>query len=221
MRGEGYPEPGKTTVYDESETIDPDTVPLNGGFLVKTLVLSIDPYLRGKMRDPSIKSYSVRPMLRSTRLTQLTIFKARIHQRPTVSLPAPHRDVYNCSPRRRLENFGVGVVVRSEAAGVKQGDHIYGIFPFVEYWVAPKLDGFRILENKENLPWSAYVGVAGMPGQTAYCAWKEFAHAKKGETVFVTAGSGAYAVLYLCAPRLTWWQAPSARSSSSLRRARA
>ena len=46
--------------YDESETIDPDTVPLNGGFLVKVLVLSIDPYLRGKMRNPSIESYSVR-----------------------------------------------------------------------------------------------------------------------------------------------------------------
>ena len=45
--------------YDESETIDPDTVPLNGGFLVKVLVLSIDPYLRGKMRNPSIESYSV------------------------------------------------------------------------------------------------------------------------------------------------------------------
>ena len=59
----GYPEPGKTTVYDESETIDPDTVPLNGGFLVKTLVLSVDPYLRGKMRDPGVESYSVRCIL--------------------------------------------------------------------------------------------------------------------------------------------------------------
>ena len=55
----GYPEPGKTTVYDESQTIDLDTVPLDGGFLVKTLVLSIDPYLRGKMRHPSVQSYSV------------------------------------------------------------------------------------------------------------------------------------------------------------------
>lgn len=55
----GFPEPGKTTIYDDSETIDLDNAPLNGGFLVKTLVLSIDPYLRGKMRDPSVKSYSV------------------------------------------------------------------------------------------------------------------------------------------------------------------
>lgn len=47
----GYPEPGKTLVYDDSQTIDLDTVPLNGGFLIKTLVLSIDPYMRGRMRS--------------------------------------------------------------------------------------------------------------------------------------------------------------------------
>ena len=54
-----YPEPGKTTRYDDSQTMDPDNVPLNGGFLVKILVLSIDPYMRGRMRDPKIESYSV------------------------------------------------------------------------------------------------------------------------------------------------------------------
>lgn len=46
----GYPEPGKTTVYDDLQTIDIENVPLNGGLLIKTLVLSIDPYLRGRMR---------------------------------------------------------------------------------------------------------------------------------------------------------------------------
>lgn len=56
----GYPEPGKTTVYDKSQEIDLENAPLNGGFLVKTLVLSIDPYMRGKMRGPEKKSYSVR-----------------------------------------------------------------------------------------------------------------------------------------------------------------
>ncbi|KAJ6458342.1 hypothetical protein C8R47DRAFT_150706 [Mycena vitilis] len=45
----GYPVPGETTVYDTSETIDVATHPLNGGFLVKTLVLSVDPYMRGMM----------------------------------------------------------------------------------------------------------------------------------------------------------------------------
>lgn len=52
----GYPEPGKTTIYDETETIDLDNVPLNGGILVKTLNLSIDPYLRNRMRTKTAVS---------------------------------------------------------------------------------------------------------------------------------------------------------------------
>ena len=45
-----YPIPGKDIIYDESETIDLEHVPLNGGFLLKTLALSLDPYMRGRMR---------------------------------------------------------------------------------------------------------------------------------------------------------------------------
>ncbi|KAH8818704.1 hypothetical protein DL96DRAFT_1684337 [Flagelloscypha sp. PMI_526] len=55
---QGYPEPGKTTVYDDNETIDLDNVPLDGGILVKTLAVSVDPYFRGRMREPHIPSYS-------------------------------------------------------------------------------------------------------------------------------------------------------------------
>ena len=38
---------------------------------------------------------------------------------------------------------------------------------FQEYVILPEppKDGiWRVLENKEGLPWSVYVGVAGMPG---------------------------------------------------------
>ncbi|KAJ7777710.1 alcohol dehydrogenase [Mycena maculata] len=55
---EGYPVPGETTVYDATQTIDLDAVPLNGGFLLKTLIVSVDPFLRGRMRQPEQKSYS-------------------------------------------------------------------------------------------------------------------------------------------------------------------
>ena len=43
--------PGRTIIYDDSETIDLDNVPLEGGILVKTLVLSVDPYFRGLMAE--------------------------------------------------------------------------------------------------------------------------------------------------------------------------
>ncbi|KAH9832054.1 uncharacterized protein C8Q71DRAFT_279574 [Rhodofomes roseus] len=154
----GYPEPGKTVVYDVSPKIDPYAVPLNGGFLVKILVLSIDPYMRGRMRDPSIESYQ-----------------------PAFPLGQP------------IDNFGVGLVVRSENPAIKVGQHLYGFYDFQEYSVyrdLTELRRARVLDNEQTLPWSAYLGVCGMPGQTAFYAWNEFSRAKKGDVVFVTAGAG-------------------------------
>ena len=65
----------------------------------------------------------------------------------------------------------MGRVLRSEHSAVKAGDHIYGHMPFQEYAVFADpaylgSDVFRVLENKERLPWSAYVGVCGMPGKS-------------------------------------------------------
>ncbi|KAF8908736.1 NAD-P-binding protein [Mucidula mucida] len=156
----GYPIPGRTTVYDTSQTIDLDTVPLNGGILIKTLVLSIDPYLRGNMRDASVKSYL-----------------------PAFLIGEP------------LYNYGVARVVRSENADIKVGDHVSGIFNFQEYSVVsdPSRVDMRVIAKSDapTLPWSVYVGVAGMPGETAYFGYKEYAHAKKGDTIFVSTGAGA------------------------------
>ncbi|TBU55126.1 NAD(P)-binding protein [Dichomitus squalens] len=153
----GYPVPGQTIVYDESETIDLDNVPLNGGILVKILALSIDPYLRRKMIDPKIPSFF--PPFRVGQV---------------------------------LDNSGVGVVLRSESPAFKVGSHVKGHFPFQEYVVLsdPSKARTRVLENKESLPWTVYLGVCGMPGQTAHHGWYEFSHFKKGDIVFVTAASG-------------------------------
>ncbi|PPR08272.1 hypothetical protein CVT24_001112 [Panaeolus cyanescens] len=152
----GFPEPGKTIVYDTTQKIDLDNEPLNGGFLVKVLELSVDPYMRGRMRHPSKKSYS-----------------------PPFTLGAP------------LNGFGVGVVLRSEHADVKVGDHLYGFaFDHAQYFIRKTLDGLEKLDNPNNLPWSYFVGVLGMPGKTAHYAWNEYSHAKAGETVFVSTGAG-------------------------------
>ncbi|KAJ2913881.1 hypothetical protein MD484_g6543, partial [Candolleomyces efflorescens] len=151
----GFPEPGKTLVYDESEKIDVDAVNLDGGFLVKTLDLSVDPYMRGRMRSPEVKSYS-----------------------PAYPLG------------QSITGFGVGVVVRSESSEVKVGDHVYGLLKYQQYDLYKSAEGLSVLDNKYNLPWSYFVGVTGMPGKTAYMAWKEYSSAKAGETVFVSGGAG-------------------------------
>ncbi|KAF8996534.1 alcohol dehydrogenase [Cyathus striatus] len=151
---DGYPEPGKTVVYDTTQTIDLDNVPLNGGILVKLLNLSIDPYLRGKI-----------PALRATQWAAFTLGEP-------------------------IDGYAIGVVVRSEKEGFKKGDHVYGGLSFVNYTVVTNTASLRIIENKYNLPWSVFVGAAGMAGKTAYMAWKEHPHAKAGETLFVSTGAG-------------------------------
>jgi len=150
-----YPEPGKTTVYDDKNTIDIENARLDGGFILKTLVLSIDPYMRGRMRPPEVESYV-----------------------PAFTLGEP------------LTSHGVGVVIRSDNQGIKKGDHLYGFLPHEEYSIHRSVEGLRLLVNAEKLPWSTYVGAAGMPGKTAYMAWKEYSRAKRGEIVFVTSGGG-------------------------------
>ena len=52
----GLIEPGVTTKYVEEE-IDLDNAPLDGGVLLKTLALSSDPYMRYRMRDPSVPMF--------------------------------------------------------------------------------------------------------------------------------------------------------------------
>ncbi|TFK65471.1 alcohol dehydrogenase [Pluteus cervinus] len=152
---EGIPQPG-TTTCDTSETIDIENVPLQGGFLVKTLVVSIDPYLRNLMVAPGTKSLL-----------------------PTYTLGQP------------LMSYGVGVVVRSDCRDMKAGDHVYGTLPHQQYFVQKDLADLRVLDNTHRLPWSTFVGAAGMPGQTAFYGWKEFSHATRGETVFVSGAAGA------------------------------
>ncbi|KAF5377333.1 hypothetical protein D9757_008008 [Collybiopsis confluens] len=152
----GYPIPGKTTVYDKSSTIDLENEPLNGNILVKTLSISVDPYLRGKMRGPGAKSYA-----------------------------APF---FIGEP---LYNFGVGKVLRSENDGFKPGDHVYGMIDFAEYYIPKDVSQLKVIVRPEpSLPFSVYLGAAGMPGQTAYYGWKEYSKAKAGETVFVSTAAG-------------------------------
>ena len=44
---------GKTYVFDDSQTIELDTVLLSGGALVKVIALSVDPYMNRRMLTPS------------------------------------------------------------------------------------------------------------------------------------------------------------------------
>lgn len=153
----GAPVPGEHLKRVEEE-LDVDSVELHGGVLVKNLALSLDPYMRGRMRDPKIQSY------------------------------APAYDL-----GKVIQGYGVGEVVRSDIDSIKKGQAFYGFTDFSSYVVIPasRLDQYRVLENKEKLPWTQLVGSAGMPGQTAWWGLHNIGKPKKGETLFVSAAAGA------------------------------
>ncbi|KAJ8514280.1 hypothetical protein ONZ45_g8167 [Pleurotus djamor] len=135
---QGWPVPGETTVYDASQTIDLDTVPLNGGFLVKTLYVSLDYWIYSRMVVSGGPFTGINPNYK------------------------PGQHVY----------------------------HLHAFFPFQEYFVVSKDKHWMVINNSENIPWSNYLSVLGMAGQTAYLGWKAFAKPKKGEVVFISSAAG-------------------------------
>ncbi|KAH8597668.1 hypothetical protein B0O99DRAFT_81714 [Bisporella sp. PMI_857] len=54
---DGWPVAGQHLVVETRE-FDADQAPPAGGIIIKNLIASLDPYLRGKMRDASVISYS-------------------------------------------------------------------------------------------------------------------------------------------------------------------
>ena len=81
----------------------------------------------------------------------------------------------------------VGEVIDSKSKNLKIGDHVLTQTGWQLYGVtkeATKVDAARA-------PLSYYLGVLGMPGMTAYFGLKDIGQPKPGETVVVSAASGA------------------------------
>ena len=81
----------------------------------------------------------------------------------------------------------VGEVMESKHPTLKKGDHVLTQLGWQLYGAtkeATRIDGSRA-------PLSYYLGLLGMPGMTAYFGLKELGQPKPGETVLVSAASGA------------------------------
>ncbi|MCJ1381721.1 hypothetical protein MMC17_004832 [Xylographa soralifera] len=92
-----------------------------------------------------------------------------------------------------LTNNCIAKVIKSSNPNYSPGDLVIGALPISEYSVVPadKVAGLKPLENPYKLDPSVYVGALGMPGLTAYCSLYEIGKPKKGETIFISAASGA------------------------------
>lgn len=83
----------------------------------------------------------------------------------------------------------VGEVVASQNDAFKVGDHVLGFDSWREYYLSSGA-GLNKVDSK-MLPLSTYLGVAGMPGMTAYWGLLDIGKPQPGETVFVSAAAGA------------------------------
>ena len=83
----------------------------------------------------------------------------------------------------------VGVVEASKNASFAVGDNVVGMFGWQEVGVS---DGRGIQKvDTRHIPLSAYLGSVGMPGVTAWYGLNKIMHPKPGQTVVVSAASGA------------------------------
>jgi len=130
--------------FDLVENALPDPGP--GEVLVQNIYMSVDPYMRGRMRaDWGIGEV--------------------------------------------LQGGAVGKVVASRHEDFREGDYVSHGLGWREYLLS---DGRHLEVIDATLaPLSTYLGVMGMPGLTAYGGLLRAGEYKDGETVFVSAASGA------------------------------
>ena len=130
----------------------PVPAPGAGEMLLRTLWLSLDPYMRGRMSDA-----------------------------PSYAKPVDVGQV--------MEGRTVSEVVSSNLDGYKPGDIVLSPSGWQTHAISQGKLARKI--DPSIAPISTALGVLGMPGMTAYTGLSEIGQPKAGETVVVSAASGA------------------------------
>jgi NADPH-dependent curcumin reductase len=138
---------------DDFELVEsPEPRPADGQILCRTIYLSLDPYMRGRISG--VKSYT--------------------------------RGV---DPGELMVGGTVGEVVESKHPGFARGDLVAGRDGWQAYGLS---DGASVRKlDPKQAPISTALSVLGMPGMTAYVGLLDIGRPKSGETVVVSAASGA------------------------------
>ncbi len=131
---------------------DPIPTPGPGQVVTRTIFLSIDPYMRGRLSDR--KNYA-----------------------PSVQIGEV------------MTGETVGEVIASADPKFAPGDIAVGARGWATHLVSEAASLHKL--NGALAPLSTYLGVLGMPGVTAYSGMKDIGEPKAGETVLVSAATGA------------------------------
>ncbi|KAK1662921.1 hypothetical protein QYE76_051080 [Lolium multiflorum] len=116
------------------------------------------------------------------------------YMRPKMSRPQGQSSYTSAFvPGSAIAGYGVSQVVRSSLPGLAPGDLVRGITGWEDYSVIrPPFTGLLAkIRPDHGVPLSYYTGILGMPGLTAYVGFHHICSPKAGETVFVSAASGA------------------------------
>ncbi len=143
---------GKPTLSEFKFSEEEMPAPIFGEVLLKTIYVSVDPYLRGRMNDS--KSYV-----------------------PPFQLNKP------------IQSGIVAEVVESKNNAFKQGDFVVGNLEWKQYQLSAGNGLNKINDDVEHL--SAYLGILGMTGLTAYLGLTEIADPEAGETIVISGAAGA------------------------------
>ncbi|MGW1429558.1 NADP-dependent oxidoreductase [Streptomyces sp. NPDC002431] len=102
-------------------------------------------------------------------------------------------DVKSYTPPFKLDHpmdgGAVGEVIASNAEGIAVGDHVLHGLGWREYAEVPAQHAVKV--DPAVAPLSAYLGVLGMTGLTAYAGLFDVASFKEGDAVFVSGAAGA------------------------------
>ena len=89
-----------------------------------------------------------------------------------------------------MRSIGIGEVVESRNRGFEEGDIVQGMFGWQEYAVSAG-EGLNKLPMIPGLPLTAFFGLFGHIGATAYYGLLDVAKPKAGETLVVSTAAGA------------------------------
>ena len=158
----GVPIPGQDLEVVEKEGPHPtSTSPPPGGFIAQSVYVSFDPSMRMRMTTPD-KTSVFPPYPIGTALTSACIVKV--------------------------------LVVDSSLSTFKPGDLLLGNRPVQEYHTitASEVPQFTLLPpNPFGLEPSVFLGALGSTGLVAYAGLYHFVKPKRGETILISAASGA------------------------------
>ncbi len=89
-----------------------------------------------------------------------------------------------------MEGEVIGEIIESKSKFLKVGDMVNAKIGWQEYATIDEHQATKITQDKD-LPITYSLGVLGMPGRTAYLGFLEICKPKPGETIVISAASGA------------------------------